>query len=55
MNYLPFQKGFKTYIQLERGLSENTLSAYLHDTALLFNFLMAQKEGKALSKLPMMI
>ena len=51
MNYLPFQKGFKTYIQLERGLSENTLAAYLHDTALLFDFLMAQKEGKALSKI----
>ena len=50
MNYLPFQKGFKTYIQLERGLSENTLAAYLHDVALLFDFLMAQKEGKALSK-----
>jgi len=50
MNYLPFQNGFKTYIQLERGLSENTLAAYLHDTALLFDFLMAQKEGKALSK-----
>lgn len=50
MNYLPFQKGFKTYIQLERGLSENTLAAYLHDTALLFDFLIDQKDGKALSK-----
>lgn len=50
MNYLPFQKGFKTYLQLERGLSENTLAAYLHDTTLLFDFLTTQKEGKSLKK-----
>ncbi len=50
MNYLPFQKGFKTYLQLERGLSENTQAAYLHDTALLFDFLTAQKDGKSLIK-----
>jgi len=50
MNYLPFQKGFKTYLQLERGLSENTLAAYLHDVALLFDFLSEQREGKSLTK-----
>jgi integrase/recombinase XerD len=50
MNYLPFQKGFKTYIQLERGLSENTLAAYMHDVDLLFDFLTNQKEGKSLTK-----
>jgi len=50
MNYLPFQKGFKAYLQLERGLSENTLAAYLHDVALLFNFLSEQREGKSLTK-----
>jgi len=50
MNYLPFQKGFKTYIQLERGLSENTLAAYMHDVDLFFDFLTNQKEGKSLAK-----
>ncbi len=50
MNYLPFQKGFKTYIQLERGLSENTLAAYMHDVDLFFDFLTNQKEGKSLTK-----
>jgi integrase/recombinase XerD len=50
MNYLPFQKGFKTYLQLERGLSENTITAYLHDVSLLFDFLNGQKEGKSLNK-----
>ncbi len=50
MNYLPFFNGFKTYLQLERGLSENTLAAYLHDVSLLFDFLDAQKEGKSLTK-----
>ena len=51
MNYLPFQKGFKTYLQLERGLSENTLAAYMHDVSLLFDFLSFQKEGKSLTKI----
>ena len=51
MNYLPFQKGFKTYLQLERGLSENTLAAYMHDVSLLFDFLNSQKEGKSLTKI----
>ena len=50
MNYLPFQKGFKAYIQLERGLSENTLAAYMHDVDLLIDFLTNQKEGKSLAK-----
>ncbi len=50
MNYLPFQKGFKTFLQLERGLSANTLSAYLHDVSLLFNFLTNEKKGKSLQK-----
>ncbi len=51
MNYLPFQKGFKAYLQLERGLSENTLAAYMHDVSLLFDFLNVKKEGKSLKKI----
>lgn len=34
-----FLKGFKTYLTLERSMSDNTVSAYLHDVALLLNFL----------------
>jgi integrase/recombinase XerD len=32
-------KGFKTYLQLERSMSDNTIEAYLHDVSLLFAFL----------------
>ncbi|RLD90727.1 MAG: site-specific tyrosine recombinase XerD [Bacteroidetes bacterium] len=49
MNYLPFKKGFKTYIRLERGLSNNTIAAYMHDVDLLFDFLTSQKGGQSLS------
>lgn len=39
MQHVIFQKSFKSYLQLERGLSENTTVAYLHDTDLFFKFL----------------
>ncbi|MBE0650601.1 MAG: tyrosine recombinase XerD [Bacteroidales bacterium] len=39
MQSVIYQKSFKSYLQLERGLSENTIAAYLHDTDLFFNFL----------------
>ena len=45
MKYTILQNGFSTYLKLERGLSKNTQSAYLHDTGLLFVFLEAEKEG----------
>lgn len=32
-------RGFKTYLQLERSMSDNTIEAYMHDVALLFDFL----------------
>jgi len=51
MNYLPFKNGFKTYIRLERGLSENTITAYMHDVDLLFDFLISQKGGESLSNI----
>ncbi len=38
-------KGFKTYLRLERALSENTVVAYLHDVQLLFSFLKKEKPG----------
>lgn len=45
MNYIILQNGFSTYLKLERGLSKNTVTAYLHDTALLFSFLETEKNA----------
>jgi integrase/recombinase XerD len=46
-----YEKGFKTYLQWEKALSENTVAAYLHDVGLLFSFLAAELPGKALKDL----
>ncbi len=43
MNQLVYRKGFKSYLQLERGMSGNTILAYLYDVDLLFNFLDEKK------------
>lgn len=51
MTYQSYKKGFRTYLQLERGLSANTLHAYLHDVELLFSFLNEEKESKNISKI----
>jgi len=37
--YQSYKKGYRSYLKLERGLSSNTLDAYLHDVDLLFRFL----------------
>ena len=34
-----YKKGFKSYLQLERSLSDHSVDAYLHDVALLAQFL----------------
>ena len=39
MNQSIYTKGFKSYLQLERGMSANTVVAYLYDVGLLFSFL----------------
>ncbi len=39
MNKSIYIKGFKSYLQLERGLSHNTIDAYIHDASLFMNFL----------------
>jgi integrase/recombinase XerD len=44
MSYFIYKKGFKSYIQLEKALSKNSVEAYLHDVDLLFYFLR-EKEG----------
>ncbi len=50
MNYPILKKGFSVYLKLEKGLSANTQTAYLHDVDLLFTFLEAEKNGIALTK-----
>jgi len=42
MNWTPTIKGFKSYLQLERSLSENSIEAYLRDVEKLFQFLEMQ-------------
>jgi integrase/recombinase XerD len=37
-------KGFKAFLRLEKSLSENSVTAYLHDVALLFQFIQMQAE-----------
>jgi integrase/recombinase XerD len=37
-----YLKGFKAYLQLERSLSDNTVEAYLHDVALLADFISTE-------------
>lgn len=37
----PYKKGFKAYLQLERSLAENSISAYLNDLEKLTSFLLA--------------
>ena len=48
--YTIYKKGFRTYLQLERGLSENTLMAYLQDLDRLFDFLTGQKDSKSIQQ-----
>ncbi len=42
MSYNIYKKGYKKYLQLEKGLAQNTLEAYLHDLNLLTGFLTEQ-------------
>ena len=49
MGYGTYINGFRSYLQLERGLSVNTLHAYIHDVDLLFNFLNEEKYSTNIS------
>ena len=51
MIYKVFRNGFKTYLQLERSMSANTVEAYLHDADLLFEFLLEEKESLPLKQI----
>ena len=49
--WLPYKKGFKAYLQLEKSLSDNSVEAYLHDIEKLTTFLLATEQKKDPSKL----
>jgi len=40
-----YQKGFKAYLQLERSMSDNTVEAYMHDAAMLGDFMRSSNAG----------
>lgn len=42
----PYKKGFKSYLELEKSLSKNSVEAYLRDIELLTQFLLAKKTEK---------
>ena len=42
----PYKKGFKTYLQLEKSLSDNSIQAYLRDVSLLTHFLQQTDNKK---------
>lgn len=51
MNQSVYTKGFKAYLQLERGMSGNTVVAYLYDVGLLFSFLNEEKPSLGISEI----
>ncbi len=44
-------KGFKAFLQLEKSLSENSVSAYIHDVSLLLQFASTQNVEISLEKI----
>ncbi|NQU34108.1 MAG: site-specific tyrosine recombinase XerD [Bacteroidetes bacterium] len=51
MNSTIYIKGFKSYLQLERGMSPNTVVAYLYDVGLLFKYLEEQDKNKSIKQI----
>lgn len=51
LNYPILKKGFKTYLQLERNMSENTVHAYMHDVDLMMRFFEEEKDSKVISEI----
>lgn len=47
MDWHSAHQGFNAYLRLERGLSVNTVQAYLHDVGLLMEFLSANAPGRS--------
>ncbi len=44
-------KGFKAYLMLERGMSDNTVEAYLHDVAMLRDHMIAEHQDISLQQI----
>jgi len=45
MNWAPYKKGFKAFLQLEKSLSANSVEAYLRDIDKLINYLESKEEA----------
>ncbi|HMK27784.1 MAG TPA: site-specific integrase, partial [Chitinophagaceae bacterium] len=43
----PYKKGFRSYLQLEKSLSDNTVQAYLRDIELLTQYLQTSRSIKS--------
>jgi len=43
MSWIGYIKGFKSYLKLEKSLSQNSVEAYIHDISLLDRFMEIQK------------
>lgn len=55
MKYNIYTKGFKSYLQLERGMSPNTVLAYLYDVGLLNRFLEENYSSKSIKEIDTVI
>jgi integrase/recombinase XerD len=44
MNWAPYKKGFKAFLQLEKSLSTHSVEAYLRDIDKLTNYLESNEE-----------
>lgn len=51
MSWDPYIKGYRIYLQLEKGLSGNSVDSYLHDIQKLLQFLELTGKPKALKKM----
>lgn len=49
-----YTKGFKSYLQLERGMSVNTIIAYMYDVGLLTSFIVEYLKHKSIDKVDTM-
>jgi integrase/recombinase XerD len=51
MSWIIYLKGFKSFLQLEKSLSANSVEAYLHDVEKLYQYVSARKDNVELAQL----